>query len=131
MRSAGTHLIIDGYVKDASVFNAVALENMFRGLVDALGMTILKGPDFIEVPVDEEKLRNSQETGEFLDEGGITGTAIISTSHLSIHCWPLQKFFSLDSFSCKDFDASKALGIIEKVLDVEKANVTVLQRLKP
>jgi S-adenosylmethionine decarboxylase len=129
--SAGRHVVVDGYVKDAKVFTAENLTGLFRDVVKALDMAILKGPDFIEVPVDPEVLKRVEETGKFEDEGGITGTCIISTSHLSVHCWPLQRFFSLDIFSCKEFDHVKALDIMRHKLGVLDANITVLNRLKP
>jgi S-adenosylmethionine decarboxylase len=131
MQDAGTHLIVDGYVKDAAVFNAVTLDKLFRDIVSTLDMTILKGPDFVEVPVEEEKLAYAKRTGQFVDEGGITGTCIVSTSHISIHCWPLRKFFSLDTFSCKSFDDIKALDVILTSLHVDRYNSTVLSRRKP
>lgn len=127
MVSAGTHLIIDGYVRDASVFDAASLEALFRTLVDALDMRILAGPTFVEVPLDERKLQSAV----FQDEGGITGSCIISTSHIAIHCWPLRRFFSMDVFSCKDFDTAKAMRVIHETLALENVNVHNINRTKP
>lgn len=129
--SAGTHLLMDGYVADSAVFEAGRLTALFQELVGVLDMTILKGPDFIEVPVDPEVLERVKLTGKFEDEGGITGTCIISTSHMSIHCWPLQRFFSLDVFSCKDFDAPKARDLIRNRLRVGPVETRIIQRVKP
>jgi S-adenosylmethionine decarboxylase len=56
---------------------------------------------------------------------------VISTSHITCHCWPLQKFFSMDAFSCKDFNSELALSIIRETFGVTKANVTTIQRRKP
>jgi S-adenosylmethionine decarboxylase len=133
MVSAGTHVTIDAYVKDSVVFMEGTLKVLFTELVNALGMTILFGPHFIEVPIDPEVLKKAQETGIFHDEGGITGFCIINTSHVSIHTWPLQKFFSMDVFSCSDFNPEIAVKIIKKHLGVDKnrININVLQREKP
>jgi len=125
--SAGRHLIIDGYVKDAGVFTSDALTGLFHELVDALDMKILQGPTFLEVELDESKLSSDV----FQDEGGITGSAIISTSHVAIHCWPLRRFFSMDVFSCKEFDAGIALGLIQRKLGVTTSTVVNLDRMKP
>ena len=65
------------------------------------------------------------------DEGGITGIQVISTSHLSLHAWPLQRFFSLDAFSCKDFDSDLALGIIRSSLGVVSDSTHVVARTRP
>lgn len=131
LSSAGLHLIVDGYVEDPSVFTRETIEALLAQIVSALDMKALDLPHIYEVPVDPEVLRRVQETGKFEDEGGITAICVISTSHLSIHCWPLQRFFSLDAFSCKNFNADLAYSIIREMLKVEKANVTVIQRRRP
>jgi len=79
---AGLHIILDGYVKDVSVFNGPSLEYAFKKLAEALEMQIIMGPDFLEVELDPTKLQSDT----FQDEGGITGMCVISTSHMSIHC---------------------------------------------
>ena len=112
---AGLHVILDGYVKDPSVFNGPALKEAFEKLADALEMKIIMGPDFLEVELDPAKLQSDV----FQDEGGITGMCVISTSHMSIHCWPIRKCFSMDVFACKDFDADVAKNIIWNLLGVK------------
>jgi S-adenosylmethionine/arginine decarboxylase-like enzyme len=39
----------------------------------------------------------------FRDEGGVSVQALISTSHICIHCWPNRDFFMFDIVSCKSF----------------------------
>ncbi len=131
--SAGVHLIVDARVRDGGVFTKENLGSLFLELVEKLGMRILLGPEFLEVPVDPEVLRRVELTGNFEDEGGITGMCVISTSHLSVHCWPLQGFFSLDAFSCKDFDTRVALNVIVDRLgvDVDRMSFHVVNRKKP
>lgn len=124
---AGLHIILDGYVRDPSVFNALALKNAFEKLAEELEMQIIMGPDFLEVELDPTKLQSET----FQDEGGITGMCVISTSHMSIHCWPIRKCFSMDVFSCKDFDADKAKNIIWDLLGVDEGNVITVNRYFP
>lgn len=124
---AGLHIILDGYVKDPSVFNGPALKNAFEKLAEELEMKIIMGPDFLEVELDPAKLQSDV----FQDEGGITGMCVISTSHMSIHCWPIRKCFSMDVFSCKDFDGDKAKEIIWELLGVEEGNVVAVNRYFP
>ena len=124
---AGLHIILDGYVKDSSVFNAPTLKNAFQRLAEELEMKIIMGPDFLEVELDPTKLQSDV----FQDEGGITGMCVISTSHMSIHCWPIRKCFSMDVFSCKDFDGDKAKEIIWQLLGVETGNVVAVNRYFP
>jgi S-adenosylmethionine decarboxylase len=125
--NAGLHIILDGYVRDPSVFNAPALKNAFEKLAEALEMKIIMGPDFLEVELDPTKLQSDT----FQDEGGITGMCVISTSHMSIHCWPIRKCFSMDVFSCKDFDGDKAKEIIWNLLGVEQGNLVAVNRYFP
>jgi len=127
MNSAGRHLIIDGYVKDASVFDQAKLMCLFYDLAQSLDMRIIQGPTFLEVELDPTKL----DSAVFQDEGGITGSAIISTSHMAIHCWPLRKFFSMDVFSCKEFDTSRAMNVISETLGLASVNVMNIDRTKP
>lgn len=131
IESAGIHVVVDAFVKDETIFSSSILKSMFHELAKALEMVILVGPDFIEVPVDPEVLKKSQETGIFADEGGITGMCVINKSHMAMHAWPLQKFFSMDVFSCADFDPEVALEIIRRNLGIERESVCVLSRKKP
>jgi len=124
---AGLHLIFDGYVKDASVFNSEKLTDIFRRLAGALEMQIIMGPEFLEVELDPLKLQSDV----FQDEGGITGMCVISTSHMSIHCWPLRKCFSMDVFSCKMFDGGKARMLVEELLGTEDLHITTVERFFP
>lgn len=124
---AGLHLIFDGYVKDSSVFNSEVLTGLFKRLADALEMQIIMGPDFLEVELDSSKLQSDV----FQDEGGITGMCVISTSHMSIHCWPLRKCFSMDVFSCKLFKADVASALIKETLGVEDVNILYVDRFFP
>jgi S-adenosylmethionine/arginine decarboxylase-like enzyme len=129
--SAGLHIIMDAYVADAAVFTKEKLTELFAKLISALDMKALDKSVFYEVPVDPEVLERIKRTGTFEDSGGITGFQVISTSHMSLHAWPLDHFFSLDTFSCKDFNAELAIGVIKETLGVTEASVKIIQRRKP
>jgi S-adenosylmethionine/arginine decarboxylase-like enzyme len=129
--SAGLHLIMDAYVADPAVFTREKLEKLFAQLVMALDMTALDKAAFYEVPVDPEVLERVKRTGKFEDEGGITGFQVISTSHMALHAWPLQNFFSLDAFSCKEFNEDLAISIVKETLAVVTDHTIVLRRKKP
>ena len=129
--SAGLHLIMDGYVKDSGVFTRGNLEALFSKLITALEMKPLDKVLVYEVPVDPEVLERVKRTGTFEDEGGISTLQVISTSHLSLHAWPLQSFFSADCFSCKTFNVDLAISIIKESLGVYTDNTIVLHREKP
>jgi S-adenosylmethionine decarboxylase len=130
-KSAGLHVIMDAYVSDADVFTKERIERLFTRLVEALDMKPLDKAQTYEVPVDPEILARVMQTGNFEDEGGITSVQVISTSHMSLHAWPLQKFFSLDVFSCKDFDSAKTIAIIREEMGVADDSTMILPRFKP
>jgi len=121
----GLHLVVDGTVRDPIVFSEHHLRELFIALVRALDMEIIDGPRFRKIPVEKSKLDGDG----FQDEGGISAYAMISTSHISIHCWPLRSIFMLDVFSCKRFDENDAMHIINKMLGTRSfLSTTVLRR---
>jgi S-adenosylmethionine decarboxylase len=121
----GLHLIVDGLVESPkSVFTQENLKRLLLQLVDDLKMQLIFGPLFHEVEIEESKL-----TGDvFQDEGGVSGFCMIGTSHISIHVWPLRQHFSMDVFSCKQFDSLQARMTIEKFLDPQHATFTEVRR---
>lgn len=131
MEPAGLHITMDAYVRDASVFTRHRLEDLFGKLITALDMKPLDKAMVYEVPCDPKVLERVKKTGVFEDEGGITSIQVISTSHISLHAWPLQGFFSLDAFSCKTFNADLALSIIRETLMVTEEETFILHRNKP
>ena len=129
--SAGLHLIMDVYVRDASILNQEHLTKMFEELAVILDMTIIMGPNFLKVPVNPEALEESTRTGKFLDCGGTTGFCVISTSHMSAHCWELESFASIDVFSCKTFDHERAEAFIVDRLGCVAVSKNIVHRTKP
>lgn len=129
--SAGVHLIMDARVENPDVFNKDGLIALFNKVVDALGMKALDEVKVYEVPVDPAVLERVKRTGTFEDEGGISTIQVISTSHLTLHAWPLQSYFALDAFSCKDYDVDLALSTIRSHLVVTSENTLVVKRRKP
>lgn len=128
--SAGLHIIMDARVVDPCVFDKTTLLSLFDRVVKALGMKPLDDVMVYEVPVDPAILARAQATGNFEDEGGISTLQVISTSHIALHAWPLQSYFALDAFSCKDYDAELALGIVREALGVKSENTLVVERQK-
>jgi spermidine synthase len=108
----GRHVIVDAWAinedgtinQDAArVLNdPVALSAALNELVTLVGMQILRPADVLHVELDPDLAEGGD------DCGGVTGTVILTTSHGSIHTWPLRGQVSFDLFSCKDFD-SKAV----------------------
>jgi S-adenosylmethionine decarboxylase len=121
----GTHLLMDGYVEDARTLEPDALVALFDRLVEILDMQYLQRPQAIQVPCEPAKLGTEE------DEGGWSVIAQITTSHISLHGWPLRKAFSMDVFSCKDFDTKLAEKEIFAALGVWQACCQVIERRGP
>jgi S-adenosylmethionine/arginine decarboxylase-like enzyme len=93
---------------------------MLRELVDLLGMRLLGAPHLYEVETEIAKLG----VEPFEDEGGVTGICVLSTSHCSIHTWPLRPFFVMDVYSCRDFDAALVEQHLAKSLGAYDVQIT-------
>ena len=96
----GRHVKVLGRGAPSLLGSAKSVEAMLRELVDLLGMRLLGAPHLYEVETEIAKLG----VEPFEDEGGVTGICVLSTSHCSIHTWPLRPFFVMDVYSCRDFD---------------------------
>ena len=96
----GRHVKVLGRGVASLLGSARTVEAMLRELVELLGMRLLGAPHLYEVQTEIAKLG----VEPFEDEGGVTGVCVLSTSHCSIHTWPLRPFFVMDVYSCRDFD---------------------------
>jgi len=76
------------------------MRDLLEAMVSRLGMRLLGAPHLYEVEEEISKLN----VEPFEDEGGVTGVAVLSTSHCAIHTWPQRNFFVLDVYSCRDFE---------------------------
>jgi S-adenosylmethionine decarboxylase len=121
----GKHLLMEGYVEDPQTLEPEKLCEMFDSLVWALGMQYLQRPMAMRVPLDPVRLGSDE------DEGGWSVIAQITTSHISIHTWPLRRAFMLDVFSCRPFDEEVALGIVMNALGVEACTKQMIHRTGP
>ena len=122
---AGKHLLMDGYVRDASKLEPAHVMKLFDILVSALGMEYLLRPIAMRVEPDPGKVNTTE------DDGGWSVMAMITTSHLAIHTWPLRRAFMMDAFSCRDFDATKARILTFEWLGVDTATSRTVDRMGP
>ncbi|MFH1130873.1 MAG: S-adenosylmethionine decarboxylase [Pseudomonadota bacterium] len=122
---AGLHLLIDGYVRDGKTLNPDTICTLFDNLVETLHMQYLQPPTAVRVPFDPKKINTPE------DEGGWSVICQITTSHISLHSWPMRGAFMMDIFSCCDFDAKAAQKQIVEGLDVVESKVQVIHRQDP
>jgi len=114
---AGWHLTYDGIVNSkhaVKLYDVEFLQKVMLELVDELNMEVLVGPRFHRVEFQPENLETDA------DEGGVTGMVVITTSHISIHTWPLRERFSLDVYSCRKFDEYKTVSWLSEKFNVKR-----------
>jgi S-adenosylmethionine/arginine decarboxylase-like enzyme len=116
----GRHVKVLGRGAPALLGDAKTVEGMLTQLIDLLGMRLLGEPHMYEVETEIAKLG----VEPFEDEGGVTGVCVLSTSHCSIHTWPLRPFFVMDVYSCRDFDPARVEQHVAKVLGAYDVQVT-------
>src|SRR5262249_38035201 len=59
---------------------------------------------------------------------GVSGLVVIAESHIAIHTFPELDYFTMDIFSCKNFDHEKAIAYIRDAFDVKEMDRMLVQR---
>lgn len=110
IKYAGVQLIIE--LRDAKNINSLSIvRRVLEDSVKACQATLLK-----------------IELHEFSPYGGISGMAIISESHLSIHTWPEYGYAALDIFVCGNVDPYRAIPVIKKGFETENIQLSEFKR---
>ncbi|MCL2461532.1 MAG: adenosylmethionine decarboxylase [Defluviitaleaceae bacterium] len=105
--TVGKHLILDCSACPAKVIESLPfIKNLLRALAAAASVTIVEEIYHEYTPY------------------GITGLAIVSESHISIHTWPEYDYLGIDIFSCKEIDAGK----VEDALKAEIPGIRIKSR---
>jgi S-adenosylmethionine decarboxylase len=95
IRYAGTHLIID-------LFGARRLDDLkhiertLKRCVEVAGATLLH-----------------IHLHHFAPNGGVSGVAVLSESHISIHSWPEADYAALDVFMCGEAKPHLAIDVLK------------------
>ena len=92
------------------------LQNWMREFIDSIDMKILMGPYVKYCNVEGNR--------------GITGIAVIETSHIAIHVWdePNPALMQIDVYSCAEFDVDEIAENIKSDFDVIKLDYKYLNR---
>ena len=111
------HLIVDGYGGDVKVMeDPDALLRFLDEYPDAIGMTKITPPQVYTY------------AGRKPEDNGLSGFVLIAESHISVHTFPGRKYINIDVFSCKEFDADKALNELRATFSLETVRSWVLDR---
>jgi S-adenosylmethionine decarboxylase len=107
----GKHIIIDGFECDASLLNDTTyLESLCNKAALDAGMEVLYSYFY------------------HFEPQGVTGILLLSTSHMSIHTWPEERYASLDFYTCGDQDLIPQVEFLLKGLSTKKAMVYSILR---
>lgn len=62
------------------------------------------------------------------EDWGLSGFVLIAESHISIHTFPERGYLSLDIFSCKDFDYTRAVAYATELFGITHHEQNLLDR---
>lgn len=118
----GRHIKVLGLGSPDALRSVEGVKEFLTDLVYSLGMRPLGDTHMYEVEEEIQKMN----VEPFEDEGGVTGVCVLSTSHCTIHTWPLRGFFVMDIYSCRDFETPQVRKMIIERLRVHKLRITDL-----
>lgn len=110
LQYAGTHLIID-------LWGA-------RGLDDLQGIRLALNEAALACGATVLDMRFHS----FTPNGGVTGVALLSQSHISIHSWPEAHYAALDIFVCGPCDPYQTVPVLREAFAPEYVQVTEHKR---
>jgi S-adenosylmethionine decarboxylase len=107
---AGLHIIVDLY--DAEYLdNIERVEAAMRECIEKCGAHLLH--IYLH---------------HFTPNDGVTGVAVLSESHISVHTWPERKFAAFDIFMCGNSEPELAIEILKGHFNAKKVVSTIKQR---
>ena len=109
------HLIIRAEANKVTT-DEEQLTEWLKEFIDSINMKILMGPYVKYCNVEGNR--------------GITGIAVIETSHIAIHVWdePNPALMQIDVYSCAEFDVDEIAEKIKSDFDVIKLDYKYLNR---
>lgn len=107
------HVIIRAEVSRPIEKESEAVEFMYR-LIDAIDMKTLIPPQAV---YDEQP-----------DNEGVTAFAVITTSHIALHVWTVDKVAQLDLYSCKSFDPRIVRDLMDEFMGITSVSSALVLR---
>lgn len=111
------HLIVDGYGGDYKKMQDVEfISRILDVYPDQIGMTKISSPQV------------SKYIGSKPEDWGVSGFVLIAESHISIHTFPEKRYINIDIFSCKEFDADRAIKELKRDFELAEVRSYILNR---
>lgn len=109
-RYAGNHLIIDLF--GAKRLDEIGhIEETLKKCVDTAGASLLH-----------------IHLHHFTPNGGVSGVAVLSESHISIHSWPEADYAALDVFMCGEARPDLCVDVLKEAFQAREVVVKTHQR---
>lgn len=114
MKTIGRHLIAEYYGCDVDVLDDSAFirEHMVEAAIRC-GATVMS------------------ETFHHFEPHGVSGTVVISESHLSIHTWPESGYVAVDIYTCGGLDPRPGFRYLAERLGARQSRVQEILRGLP
>jgi len=107
---AGMHIIVDLY--EAEHLDDIELvDKVMRECIEKCGANLLH-----------------IHLHHFTPNNGVTGVAVLSESHISVHTWPERNFAAFDIFMCGNAEPELAVDILQDRFNAKKIISTAKQR---
>lgn len=110
VRFAGHHLLIDVF-GGARLDDLKHIENTLKRCVEVAGATLLH-----------------IHLHHFTPNGGVSGVAVLSESHISIHSWPEADYAALDVFMCGDAKPELCVDVLKQAFAARDVVVKPFKR---
>ena len=110
VRYAGNHLIIDLFGA-RKLDDLKHIERTMKRCVEVAGATLLH-----------------VHLHHFTPNGGVSGVAVLSESHISVHSWPEADYAAFDVFMCGDAKPELCVDVLKQAFDAREAVVKSHQR---
>ena len=118
MSEFGLHVTIDASACDKEKLASVTLVyDILNNLPEKIGMTKMTLPYVVKWL---DKFASGTE--------GVSGFVMIAESHISIHTFPDQDYVFMDIFSCKNFEADRAVRYLTRAFEAKKFEKRVVKR---
>jgi S-adenosylmethionine decarboxylase len=110
VKFAGNHLLIDLY--GASRLDDIKhIEATLKRCIEVAGATLLH--IYLH---------------HFTPNGGVSGVAVLSESHISVHSWPESGYAAFDVFMCGEAKPELAVDILVEAFSAEYSRVKMFRR---
>ena len=150
MNYAGKHLILDCILTDDSIPIVNSTQKMSEYLEEVTritDMTLVIPPIAMAFPFSGEtqrlikRLEQEGTTSPIIeefkqhikhrdeDQGGVSAITVWLESHASLHSWPLDKYISIDLFSCKCFDCEPIIDFTKDFMKLDTLHITEIDRM--